>query len=416
MQLARPPPDSQRPGPAGGLDVRPWAERYREVRDSTLGLCAPLSPEDMQAQSMPDASPAKWHLAHTTWFFETFLLAAREPGFRPFHPRFGYLFNSYYEAVGPRHERPKRGLLTRPSVEEIRAYRAAVDARVEALLRRGLDSEGEAVLELGLHHEGQHQELLLTDMKHALFQNPLRPAYGEPPRVGPQRARGGGGPLAFLEVPSGLYELGHAGPNFAFDNEGPRHRAWLEPFALASRLSTVSEWLAFVEDGGYRRPELWLSDGWAAVQARGWEAPLYWEREGEEWSAFTLQGPQPLELEAPVAHVSLYEADAFARWSGARLPTEAEWEVAAGSPAVGTFDRLHGAAWQWTASAYAPYPGYGPPPGALGEYNGKFMCNQLVLRGSSRWTHPGHARATCRNFFQPDARWQLTGVRLAREV
>jgi ergothioneine biosynthesis protein EgtB len=407
-------------------------ERFRTVRALTGALCRPLSPEDMVVQSMPDASPAKWHLAHTTWFFETFLLASREPGFTAFHPRYGYLFNSYYEAVGPRHARPRRGLLTRPSLDEIGAYRAQVDARVEALLGRQLDEQGAEVLELGLNHEQQHQELLLTDIKHALYANPLRPAYAPAP-ARPWRPAP---PLGFVAFAGGLREVGHSGPGFAFDNEGPRHRVWLEPFAIGTRPVTNREYLAFMEDGAYRRPELWLSDGFAAVKAHGWEAPLYWDREPGGWTCFTLCGSRPVDPDEPVAHVSFYEADAYARWAGARLPTEEEWEVAAAgaSEEDGTFLDLRwlhpfvaaggegrpggfmGDVWEWTRSAYAPYPRYRPAAGALGEYNGKFMCNQLVLRGGSCATPPGHVRRSYRNFFYPDARWQFSGIRLAREA
>ncbi|GEJ57026.1 ergothioneine biosynthesis protein EgtB [Anaeromyxobacter diazotrophicus] len=415
-----------RPSPAPGT---PAAARYRAVRARTEALCAPLGPEDMVVQSMPDASPAKWHLAHTTWFFETFLLGPREPGFEPFHPKYGFLFNSYYDTVGPRHARAKRGLLTRPPLPEVRAYRRQVDDRVLALLERGLDPEGAAVLEVGLHHEQQHQELLLTDIKHAFSENPLRPAYAPP--LAPSRRSAPR--LAWVEHEGGLCELGHGGGGFAFDNEGPRHRAWLEPFALASRAVTCGEYLGFLEDGGYRRPGLWLSDGFAAAARAGWEAPLYWERDGAGWSVFTLHGPRPLDPAEPVVHLSYYEADAYARWAGARLPTEAEWEVvargAAEDGALADGGRYHPAAageqrpaqllgdvWEWTASAYAAYPGYRPAPGALGEYNGKFMVNQLVLRGGSCATPAGHVRPTYRNFFYPEARWQFSGLRLCREA
>jgi ergothioneine biosynthesis protein EgtB len=392
-------------------DPSPTAERsdlaaaFRRVRARTEALCAPLSAEDLVVQSMPDASPGKWHLAHTTWFFEEFLLRAHEPRFAPFHPRYGYLFNSYYDAVGPRHARPQRGLLTRPALEEVRAYRAQVEERVERLLRADPPREAWSVLELGLHHEQQHQELVLTDVKHALFANPLRPAYAPQP---PERAAAVSA-LDFAEHAGGLYEIGHAGPGFTFDNEGPRHRCWLEPFALASRGVTCGEYLEFVEDGGYARPELWLSDGHAAAQAGGWQAPLYWERDGARWTVFTLHGQCPLDPGEPLAHVSFYEADAYARWAGARLPTEQEWEVGAAGRA------LPGEAWEWTRSAYAPYPSYRPAAGALGEYNGKFMSGQQVLRGGSRATPAGHVRITYRNFFPPAARWQFSGLRLARE-
>jgi ergothioneine biosynthesis protein EgtB len=406
------------------------AARFREVRAATERLAAPLSPEDQQVQSMPDASPTKWHLAHTTWFFETFVLAPHAAGFRPFHPQYGYLFNSYYEAAGPRHPRPERGLVTRPSSAEVRAYRAATDERVLAALR-GLPDAALDVVELGLAHEEQHQELLVTDVKHLLAQSPLRPAY----RAGAAAPTGRPAPpLRFVEHPGGVREIGHGAPGFAFDNEGPRHAALVQPFAIGSRAATCGEWLAFMDDGGYRRPELWLSDGWAAVQARGWEAPLHWERDGDGWALFTVGGMRALDPDEPVAHVSLYEADAFARWSGARLPTEEEWEVAAvaapapagrfaDDPALhpapaapGEVAQLLGDVWEWTRSAYAPYRGYRPTAGALGEYNGKFMCSQLVLRGGSCATPPGHVRATYRNFFYPDARWQFSGVRLARDA
>jgi ergothioneine biosynthesis protein EgtB len=417
--------------------VRPelLAARFRQVRAASERLAAPLSPEDQQVQSMPDASPTKWHLAHTTWFFETFVLAPNVPGFRPFHPGYGYLFNSYYEAAGPRHPRPQRGLVTRPSCAEVRAYRAATDERVLAALHAGLAPAALDVVELGLAHEEQHQELLVTDVKHLLAQSPLRPSYREnaAPRSG---APGLAAPaLRFVEHPGGVREIGHAGAGFAFDNEGPRHPVLVPPFAIASRVATCGEWLAFVDDGGYRRPELWLSDGWAAVQARGWDAPLYWEREPDRWSVFTLGGRRELDPAEPVAHVSLYEADAFARWSGARLPTEEEWEVAVTAapappgrfaddpalhpaPAKGPAQvaQLLGDVWEWTRSAYTPYRGYQPTAGALGEYNGKFMCSQLVLRGGSCATPPGHVRPTYRNFFYPDARWQFSGVRLARDA
>jgi ergothioneine biosynthesis protein EgtB len=406
------------------------ATPYRSIRLRTVSLAAPLGPEDAAVQSMPDASPVKWHLAHTTWFFETFLLAGRERGFAAFDPRYRYLFNSYYEAAGPRHARPRRGMLTRPPLAEVLAYRAQVDERVEALLARGLDPEGAAVLELGLHHEQQHQELILTDLKHAFSENPLEPAYAPPLPVPARDAPA----LTFLEHEGGLVEVGHRGGGFAYDNEGPRHRVWLEPFAIASRAVTCGEYLAFMADAGYRRPELWLSDGWVAVQAQRWEAPLYWRRGGSgAWSAFTLHGVRHVDPHEPVTHLSFYEAEAYARWAGARLPTEEEWEIAAeGAAAEGAFadgGRYHpavsgparpaqvlGDVWEWTRSAYAPYPGFRPAPGALGEYNGKFMCNQLVLRGGSCATPAGHVRTTYRNFFYPDARWQFSGIRLAREA
>ncbi len=402
---------------------------YLRVRARTEALCAPLTPEDMVVQSMPDASPAKWHLAHTTWFFETFLLSRAERPHVPHDGRWGFLWNSYYDAVGPRHPRPRRGLLTRPSVEEVRAYRRRVDERVERVVRRGLDPEALEIMTLGLHHEQQHQELLLTDVKHAFSCNPLWPAYAPP-----LPADGAAAPaLRWVAIAGGLQEIGHAGAGFAFDNEGPRHRVWIEPFSIASRLVTNGEYLAFVEDGGYRRPELWLSDGFAAAQEGRWGAPLYWSRdEATGWTEFTLHGPRSLAPDEPVVHVSFYEADAYARWAGARLATEQEWEVVAAGEAVegrfadaGRFHpapaparrpaQLFGDAWEWTRSAYEPYPRFRPAAGALGEYNGKFMSNQMVLRGGSCATPAGHVRATYRNFFPPGARWQLSGIRLARE-
>jgi ergothioneine biosynthesis protein EgtB len=406
------------------------AARYRAVRAATEALAAPLSPEDCTAQSMPDASPVKWHLGHTSWFFETFLLEAAVPGYRPPWPAYRVLFNSYYHSVGEQHYRPERGLVTRPGLAEVMAYRRHVDGQCLALLERGaLSAAQEAVLELGLHHEQQHQELILTDVKHLLARNPLGPAY----RARPAERAGEATPLAWHAHPAGLREIGHAGPGFAFDNEGPRHRVFVHAFALASRAVTNGEYLAFIEDRGYERPEVWLSDGFATVQREGWRAPLYWTREGGGWQRFTTAGPQPVALDEPVAHVSAYEADAYARWAGARLPTEAEWEVAAASAAVaGNLaeaeryeparapagpgpTQLFGDVWEWTSSAYAAYPGYRPPPGALGEYNGKFMANQLVLRGGSCATPASHIRASYRNFFPPHARWQWSGIRLARD-
>jgi ergothioneine biosynthesis protein EgtB len=411
------------------------ARQYAEIRATTEALAAPLRPDDFCLQSMPDASPPKWHLAHTTWFFEAFVLAPGRPDFRPFHPRFGYLFNSYYETVGRMHPRPQRGLLTRPTIDEVRAYRAHVDAALLERLRTGdLAEELLAVIELGLHHEQQHQELLLTDLKHGLWSNPLRPAYREP---SPRAAAGEKPALRWIAHEGGVRSIGHDGEGFAFDNESPRHEVFVHPFAIASRLVTCGEYLEFMADGGYRRPELWLSAGWAHVQNDRWSAPLYWEQQDGAWTIFTLDGQRELAFAEPVCHVSLYEADAFARWRGHRLPTEAEWEVAcADLPALGHFldgGALHpvaareaslpgapilqafGDAWQWTSSAYAPYPGFRPLGGSLGEYNGKFMCNQLVLRGASCATPRSHARATYRNFFPPEARWQFSGIRLATD-
>ena len=413
----------------------PLAGRYLEVRAATVALAAPLSPEDCQVQSMPDASPTKWHLAHTTWFFETFVLEPAGHGrYRPFHPRFGFLFNSYYESVGERPARAARGLLTRPSLDEVRSYRRAVDDAMLRLLEPGVDPALAAVIVLGLHHEQQHQELVVTDIKHALHANPLAPAYRERPAA--RAGETGLGPAAFIAHAGGLAEIGHTGEGFAFDNEGPRHTVFLHPFQIATRLVTSGEYLAFMADGGYRRPELWLSDGWAQAQAERWQAPLYWREQDGAWSLFTLDGPRPLAPDEPVVHVSFYEADAYARWVGARLPTEQEWEVIAAPCAPdgnfledgmlhprpappgnvnGKIAQIYGDAWEWTGSAYAPYPGFRPLAGALGEYNGKFMCNQLVLRGGSCATPRGHVRASYRNFFPPGARWQFSGIRLAQD-
>jgi ergothioneine biosynthesis protein EgtB len=410
-------PDPERPRGAA------LAERYRSVRAHSLQLSAPLSAEDQQVQSMPDVSPTKWHLAHTTWFFETFLLKPRLAGYRVFDEAYDFLFNSYYEAVGPRHARAERGLITRPSVEEVRAYRAHVDEAMARLLAGG-DPDVARLTELGLNHEQQHQELLLMDIKHVLSCNPLQPAYA-PAREGSGDATS----LGWTHFGEGLYEIGHDGHGFAFDNEGPRHRVFVEAFRLADRLVTAGEYLSFIEDGGYRRPELWLSDGWATVKAQDWTAPLYWD-EGDGWRVFTLHGAQPLQPAEPVCNLSHYEADAYARWAGKRLPTEAEWEVAAASvPVADPTQALHpraasgpglrqmtGELWQWTASAYLPYPRYRPDAGALGEYNGKFMSGQMVLRGSACITPAGHARTSYRNFFPPAARWAFSGLRLADDA
>ncbi len=417
-------------------DRRLASERFEAIRRKTELLTANLTAEDQSIQSMPDVSPTKWHLAHTTWFFETFLLARFDPDYGMFDPAFGYLFNSYYEAVGPRHPRPERGLLSRPTVDIVMAYRDHVSSAIARLIERVAEpewSEVAAVLELGIHHEQQHQELILMDVKHVFSLNPLLPAYQAPQLQVQATVR----PLTCVEFAGGLKEIGHAGSGFAFDNESPRHKVWLEPFRLAARPVSCGEYLGFIEDAGYRRPEFWLSDGWATVREQAWEAPLYWLREGEEWSVFTLSGRRRLNPAESVCHLSFYEADAFARWSGKRLPTEAEWEIAAEDvPISGNFtDRGHfhpcadvlsdatprlrqmyGDVWEWTASPYTPYPRFRPAAGAIGEYNGKFMCNQIVLRGGSAITPTGHIRATYRNFFPPSARWAFAGLRLAEDL
>lgn len=400
--------------------------RYRAVRQASEGLVRSLTPEDMTAQSMDDASPTKWHLAHTTWFFETFLLVPHLPGYRVFDPRFGYLFNSYYEAVGARHPRPARGLITRPSVADVLAYRAHVDAGMAVLLTQGARDLGD-LLDLGLAHEEQHQELILMDILHLFAQSPLSPAFA-PPRASPTASAPPAGRVAFQ---GGLVEIGHEGAGFAFDNEGPRHRVWLEPFRLADRLVTNGEWLAFMADGGYARAEFWLSEGWTLARTEDWQAPLYWREADDGWRVMGLNGLRPLDPAQPVSHLSYYEADAYAAWAGARLPTEAEWEHAAATlPVQGEFldtgrlggqiarqgeglRQMFGDLWEWTRSAYLPYPGFKPARGAVGEYNGKFMSGQFVLRGGACVTPAGHVRATYRNFFYPHQRWMFSGLRLA---
>jgi ergothioneine biosynthesis protein EgtB len=407
------------------------AARFRTVRGASLRLTAALETEDYVVQSMPDVSPAKWHLAHTSWFFEQFLLRPRLAGYRVFHPRYQYLFNSYYEAVGPRHARPERGMLTRPTVDEILAYRAYVDEHMLQLLGEIEPGQGlVSLVELGMNHEQQHQELMLTDIKHVLSCNPLEPAYRDdlpaPLPPGPASA------TTWTGFDGGLAEIGtDGGDHFCFDNETPRHKTWLEPFELADRPVTNGEYVEFIRDGGYNDPSHWLADGWSTVQQEGWRHPLYWS-DGLD-SQFTLGGRRELDPAAPVCHLSLYEAHAFASWAGARLPTEAEWELAgAAQPVEGNFvesdcleprarharkglRQLYGDVWEWTGSAYAPYPGFRPAAGAIGEYNGKFMCSQLVLRGGSCATPADHVRPTYRNFFYPHSRWQFTGVRLARD-
>ncbi len=405
--------------------------RYREVRSFTEALAEPLSAEDQTVQTMPDVSPTKWHRAHTTWFFETFVLSPHVPGYEVVDPAYGFLFNSYYEAVGPRHARPERGLLTRPGIAEIAGYRRAVDEAVDDLLAAGTAPEVTGLIELGVNHEQQHQELLLMDIKHVLGTNPLHPAYA-PPGDRPAGVASGG----WLEHPGGIVAVGHDGDGFAYDNEGPRHDALLRPFGIARSLVTAGDWLRFIADRGYERPDLWMSDGWATVNAEGWCAPAYWVLEADGWLVQTLTGPRPVDPAEPVVHVSWYEADAFARWAGCRLPSEEEWEavaaadpaIAAGAPAPGLdADGLagpglhpsacgaawYGAVWQWTASPYCPYPGFSPAAGAVGEYNGKFMVNQQVLRGGACVTPAGHTRATYRNFFPPGSRWAFSGLRLA---
>lgn len=408
---------------------------YQTVRRATEALAAPLSEEDTVVQSMPDASPVKWHLAHTSWFFETFILEKEFAGYRPFHPSFRVLFNSYYNAIGDKHPRPQRGLISRPGLKEVRDYRRHIDEHMALLLSRGegIRESVRELIELGCHHEQQHQELILTDLKHMLSMNPLKPVYREAwplTNVAPRRMRWHG-------FDGGLVDIGFT-PNgaFAFDNETPRHRVWLEPFELASHPVTYGEFTDFIADGGYSKPELWLSLGWDWVQANKIEAPLYWEERDSGWHTFTLHGMVPIDVNTPICHINYFEADAYARWANARLPMEAEWEIAASKAGMsGNFvesgalhplaarsdnptapNQLYGDVWEWTQSAYLPYPGYQPLPGAVGEYNGKFMCNQFVLRGGSCASPQSHIRATYRNFFPPDARWQFSGLRLARDA
>lgn len=428
---------ARRPAPAPCVTAVSLPAAFQAVRRQTDALVEGLSAEDCLLQSMPDASPIKWHLAHTTWFFETFVLERAVPGYRGVDPAYRQLFNSYYVGVGERHPRPERGMLSRPSLGEVLAYRRRVEQQVSEVLRRpGLPADVAALVELGVHHEQQHQELILTDLKHHFSRSPLAPAYRPrtPARHGPAL------PLRDVAFDGGLAEIGHRDASFCFDNELPSHRVWLEPYWLASRLVTNAEYLAFIDDGGYARPELWLSDGWDTRVREGWQAPLYWQRPeapADPWQVFTLHGRCAVQPDEPVCHVSYYEAEAYARWAGARLPTEAEWENAARSlpshaahgalleegcfhprPAARSSGagpaQMFGDVWEWTQSAYLPYPGFRPAEGAVGEYNGKFMINQMVLRGGSCATPSTHVRSSYRNFFPPQARWQFSGIRLAR--
>ena len=406
------------------------ARQYLSVRKQTESLASPLSAEDQMVQSCPEASPAKWHQAHTTWFFETFILSQHLPGYQSFHPQFRDLFNSYYNAVGPQPQKESRNTFSRPALEDVQSYRRYVDEHMQKLLSGDPSEAVLKLLELGCNHEQQHQELLVTDIKNAFWRNPLHPAYmpaspvQDSVSVAAQKAQ---------SYPGGLCEIGAAGTGFHFDNEAPRHKAFLQPFRFASRLATCGEYLSFIADGGYERPELWLSDGWKAAQTQQWKAPLYWEKLDGQWFQFTCSGMRKVDESEPVCHVSFFEADAFARWAGARLPTEFEWEIAASQipvegnlleegklhpqpakPATGEQPaQIFGDVWEWTASAYLPYPGFKPASGALGEYNGKFMSSQMVLRGGSCATPRSHIRASYRNFFPPETRWQFSGVRLA---
>ena len=406
-----------------------WSSRYAAVRAATESLAAPLSAEDQTIQSMPEASPTKWHRAHTTWFFETFLLIPHLPGYQPFHEHYGFLFNSYYEALGERHARPLRGLLSRPGVADIAAYRVYVDSAMLRLVQNSDENKiVQALLELGLQHEMQHQELMLTDIKHAFSLNPLAPIYVAAPGHAMANDECAANSPTWLNLTGGVYEIGHNQTTFAFDNERPAHRVLLRDFRISDKPVSNAEYLAFMQDGGYQQAQWWLSDGWTMAQNAHWEAPAYWRREGERWQVYTLYGMQEVQDDEPVCHISFYEAAAYAAWAGKRLPTEFEWESAARAHGIAdtrTAINLHPgrlntgfdqAVWEWTGSAYAPYPGYRANPGALGEYNGKFMVNQMVLRGRSCITPPGHSRVSYRNFFHAAARWQYSGFRLAEDA
>jgi ergothioneine biosynthesis protein EgtB len=420
---------TMRPARASTSDAEALARAFAEVRAQTEALCAPLETEDYVIQSMPDVSPPRWHLAHTSWFFEQFILGEQLPGYARYHPMYAYLFNSYYIGAGEFHPRFQRGTITRPTVAEVYAYRRHVTDAVQRFLENADErklAEVSFLTTLGLNHEQQHQELLLTDIKHILWSNPLEVVYTPREEAASQQAM----PMGWREHRGGVVEMGASGEGFVFDNELPRHKLYLRDFRIANRLVTNGDYLAFMEDGGYQKPELWLSDGWATVREQGWEAPLYWEQRDGDWWQFTLSGLRRADPNEPVVHVSHYEADAYARWAGKRLPTEAEWEHAAESmairgnfvesglyhPAVETEAGMYGNVWQWTGSAYLPYPGFEPLPGTVGEYNGKFMSGQMVLRGGSCATPASHIRATYRNFFQPYHRWQFTGIRLAEDA
>jgi len=419
--------------PSSDAKVSSLVSRFQRTRDFSRQLCEPLEIEDFVAQSMPDASPIRWHLAHTTWFFETFILKPLVPGYEPLEPAYEYLFNSYYNTVGEQFPRPKRGLVTRPTVAEVFAYRRHVDQHIAGLFEEvDADKWGEVIglIELGLNHEQQHQELMVTDLLHLFWQNPMLPRY-LPDSLGPAKESSS---LSWTTFFGGILEIGTTAEGFSYDNEGPRHEALLQPFQIADRLVTNEEYQAFIDDGGYRRAEFWLSQGWAWVQQNQVGQPLYWQTDSEGKTEFTAHGAAPLEDSRPVTHISFFEADAYARWADARLPLEAEWEVVASElPIVGNFAEnmtLHpesptscdgltqffGDCWEWTASPYRPYPGYQPPVGAIGEYNGKFMCNQFVLRGGSCATSQSHIRSTYRNFFPPEAQWQFSGIRLAKDA